>query len=91
MPEAVQDLSSIQTYIELDSVVQAHQVIMKIILFTETRLQTFPLSGRKGRVLGTLELVVPKLPYFVPYRIHNNTVELLRVYHTSRLVPEHFG
>jgi len=90
MPEAIQDLRSIQVYIARDSFIQSHSVIQSVVLFIEKQLSTFPTSGRLGRLPGTFELVVPKLPYFIPYRLHNNRIEILRVYHTSRLLPSSF-
>jgi len=38
-------------------------------------------------VLGTRELVVRNLPYIIPYRVRDNTIEILRVLHTSRRWP----
>ncbi len=46
--------------------------------------------GRKGRVRGTLELVINGIPYIVPYRIREKQVQVLSVYHTSRKWPESF-
>lgn len=46
-----------------------------------------PSLGRVGRILGTRELVVVSLPYILPYRVRNNTVEILRVFHTARKWP----
>ena len=43
-----------------------------------------PGSGRAGRVPGTKELVVPHTPYIVPYRVKDDTVQILRIYHASR-------
>jgi toxin ParE1/3/4 len=43
-----------------------------------------PNLGRSGRISGTRELVVSKFPYILPYRVRNETVEILRVFHTSR-------
>ncbi len=43
-----------------------------------------PRLGRPGRIPGTRELVVIKLPYILPYRVRNDTVEILRVFHTAR-------
>ena len=43
-----------------------------------------PSMGRPGRVFGTRELVIEKYPYIVPYRIQDNEVQILRVFHTSR-------
>lgn len=43
-----------------------------------------PNLGRPGRIPGTRELVVANLPYILPYRVRSDTVEILRVFHTSR-------
>lgn len=53
-------------------------------------LRRLPSIGRPGRVLGTRELVVPGTPYIVPYRVRNNAVEILRVFHGSRRWPKKF-
>ena len=44
-------------------------------------LRAFPYSGRKGRIDGTRELVFPGLPYIVVYRIEDQVVDVLRIYH----------
>ena len=49
-----------------------------------------PNLGRPGRIPGTRELVVANLPYILPYRVRSDTVEILRVFHTSRKWPEIF-
>ena len=50
-------------------------------------LAQFPDLGRPGRVFGTRELVLERYPYIIPYRVKNNTVEILRLFHTSRKQP----
>lgn len=47
-----------------------------------------PNLGRPGRIAGTRELVVASLPYILPYRVRNDTVEILRVFHTARKWPD---
>ena len=47
-----------------------------------------PALGRPGRVPGTRELVVPKTRCLVPYRVRRDTIEILRVFHTSRRLPQ---
>ena len=42
---------------------------------------------RAGRVLGTRELVITGTPYIVPYRVQNDSVEILRVFHARRRWP----
>jgi toxin ParE1/3/4 len=46
-----------------------------------------PAQGRPGRVYGTRELVLEKYPYIVPYRVKDNEIQILRVFHTSRKPP----
>ncbi len=52
-----------------------------------TLLARFPDLGRPGRVFGTRELVLERYPYIIPYRVKNNVVEILRLFHTSREQP----
>jgi addiction module RelE/StbE family toxin len=47
-----------------------------------------PEMGRPGRVFGTRELVMERYPYIVPYRICGNEVQVIRVFHTSRRLPD---
>ena len=50
-------------------------------------LREFPRRGRKGRIEHTRELVFPGLPYIVVYRIQDQIVELLRIYHGAQDWP----
>ena len=47
-----------------------------------------PSMGRPGRIFGTRELVIEKYPYLIPYRIRDNEVHILRVFHTSQKSPK---
>lgn len=51
-------------------------------------LVRFPESGRPGRVAGTRELVLARLPFIIPYRVRGEEVQVLRFFHTSRKPPE---
>ncbi|MDP2808688.1 MAG: type II toxin-antitoxin system RelE/ParE family toxin [Rhodocyclaceae bacterium] len=53
-------------------------------------LAAHPHMGRPGRVPGTRELVVTRFPYILPYRVREQTVEILRVFHTARKWPQRF-
>ena len=46
-----------------------------------------PNLGRPGRIPGTREFGVTHFPYILPYRVRNDTVEILRVFHTARKWP----
>ncbi|WP_440029681.1 type II toxin-antitoxin system RelE/ParE family toxin [Chromobacterium amazonense] len=51
-------------------------------------LVDFPARGRPGRVPGTRELVLDGYPYLIPYRVKGDTVQILRLFHTSRRLPK---
>lgn len=51
-------------------------------------LRSFPNSGKPGRVFGTRELLIVRYPYIIPYRVKGDVVQILRVFHTSRKLPE---
>ena len=53
----------------------------------EHLLSENPKLGNAGRVPGTRELVIPKTTYIVPYRLRGATIEIVRVYHSSRRWP----
>ncbi|HEY6490663.1 MAG: type II toxin-antitoxin system RelE/ParE family toxin [Terracidiphilus sp.] len=84
---ALRRLASIHDYIAKDSPIAAAGVGAAIVEAT-VRLQQFPLSGRQGRIEGTRELVVPGLPYILPYRIVGEEIQIASVVQTSRQWPE---
>jgi toxin ParE1/3/4 len=88
--QAVDDLASLRAYIAEDDPAAAQQVVLRIIHSIEDLLAGQPQVGRPGRVPGTRELVVPRTSYIVPYRIRDNRIQVLRVYHGARRWPEGF-
>ena len=50
-------------------------------------LARFPEMGPPGEVPGTRELVIPRLPYFVVYRLRGDAVQILRVLHDKQKWP----
>lgn len=84
---ALLDLDEIEAYIAEDRSVVAVDVVVKIINAISL-LGAQQGIGRAGRVPGTKELIVPGLPYIVPYRVKDEVVQVLRVYHTSRKWPK---
>ena len=87
-PEAIEDLVSLRAYIAEDNAAAAQRVVRHIIHNIEQMLPDNPQIGRAGRVPGTRELVVPRIPYIVPYRIQRATIQILRVYHGARRWPD---
>ena len=89
-PEAINDLAALRAYIAEDDPAAAQRVVFHIIRGIEQLLAGQPHMGRAGRVPGTRELVVSRTPYIVLYRIWNNRLQVLRVYHSVRKWPEKF-
>lgn len=87
-PEAIADLTALRAYIDQNDPAAAQRVALHIIRNVETLLPNNPGMGRPGRVPGTRELVIPKTPYIVPYRLAGNTIQILRVFHSARRWPE---
>ncbi len=83
---ALHDLDTEVTYLAQKDEDVAKQVYITLREKAST-LGMYPQSGKPGRVFGTRELVIRQYPYIIPYRVHDDTVEILRVFHTSRKVP----
>ena len=54
-------------------------------------LPGMPRLGRPGRVSGTRELVIPRTPYLIIYKLEDDTdaVFIVRLMHSARLWPPH--
>jgi toxin ParE1/3/4 len=89
-PEAIQDLISLRAYIAEDSPAGARRIVLRILHDIEYLLPDNPHIGRPGRVPGTRELVIPRTPYIVPYRMQGASIQILRVYHGARRWPNSF-
>jgi addiction module RelE/StbE family toxin len=84
---AVRRLASIHDYIAKDNPAAAMRVAAAIVAAAQ-HLERIPLMGRIGRVEDTRELVVPGLPYILPYRVIGEEIQIASVIHTSRKWPE---
>ncbi len=87
LQKALRNLDAEASYIAVDDDVAARLVVNRVLAAAEA-LADQPSLGRPGRVPGTRELVVQRTRYIVPYRIKGETVEILRVFHASRRLPE---
>lgn len=87
-PEAIVDLAALRAYIDQDDPGAAQRVALHIIDTVETLLADNPQLGRPGRVPGTRELIILQTPFIVPYRVRNNTIQILRIFHAARGWPE---
>jgi toxin ParE1/3/4 len=87
LKRALLDLDEAEAFIAQDNPSAASGIVEKIVN-AATLLKDQPGLGRAGRVPGSKELVVPGTPYIVPYRVKDDTIQVLRVYHTSRKWPD---
>ena len=74
----------IAEYIGQYSPAAACRDVLELMELAESALVAHPAAGRAGRLLGTRELVIGKLPYVIAYRVSERQIEILRVLHTSR-------
>jgi toxin ParE1/3/4 len=89
LPEATEDLAAVRWYIKQYDPQAAAQVAERIRAAV-ARLGKVPEIGRPGRVTGTRELLVPRTPYILPYRVIGERLEIIAVFHSSRKWPEEF-
>ena len=85
--KALRNLDDEATYIAADDPAAA-RLVVKRVLDAVAMLAQQPGLGRPGRVPGTRELIVAKTRYIVPYRVRGESVQILRVFHTSRRLPD---
>lgn len=85
---ALRDLASEMEYLskEANEIIakKAYSAIQEKVL----NLKNFPHLGREGRIFGTRELVLTDYPYIIPYRVCENRIEILAVFHTKRKLPD---
>jgi toxin ParE1/3/4 len=87
---ALQNLDHEAGYIAQDNPKAAAEFVLHL-RDSALMLGEQPNPGRPGRIPGTRELVVANLPYILPYRVRNDAVEILRVFHTARKWPDSFN
>ena len=84
-PRAVEDLERIYDFIAADSPINARAVIDRILSSVE-KLGAFPQMARVGRVEGTREWVIPRLPYIAVYKIdmERDVLTVIAVFHGAQ-------
>ena len=83
------DLRDIFIYISEENP-NAARTLLSEIKERAVLLQDNPLIGRMGRVDGTRELVITGTHYILPYRIKEQQIQILAVFHAAREWPDNF-
>jgi addiction module RelE/StbE family toxin len=86
---ARQDLREIFTFIAEENPNAARRLLAEI-KERAVLLQDNPQLGRAGRVDGTRELVLVGTQYILPYRLKEQQIQILAVFHGARLWPDNF-
>ena len=84
--KALRNLDEEASYIAAEDPKAARLVVARIFRAVEQLIE-HPAAGRAGRVPGTRELIVRDTRYILPYRVRGDTIEILRLFHTSRRPP----
>jgi addiction module RelE/StbE family toxin len=86
-PRAVEHLAQLRSYIARDNPTAATRIANTLLAAVE-RLAELPNRGRPGRVAGTRELIVPGTPYVIPYRLREDRLEVIAVFHGRQKWPK---
>jgi toxin ParE1/3/4 len=85
-PAATADLQHISDYLK-EHHPRYRQPTMRKLYEAVRALKQWPQRGRIGREEGTRELLFSPMPYVVVYRVTEQSVEVLRIYHTAQDRP----
>jgi toxin ParE1/3/4 len=83
---AAADLQHISDYLK-DHHPPYRQPTMRKLYEAIRSLKALPYSGRPGREEGTRELVFSPLPYVAIYRVKEQSIEVVRIYHGAQSRP----
>jgi toxin ParE1/3/4 len=82
-PAAAADLQHIGDYLK-EHHPRYRQPTLRKLYESISGLKHRPLLGRPGCEDGTRELLFPPMPYIAIYRIRQDVIEVLRIYHTAQ-------
>ncbi len=88
--KATKDLDEIFDHILKENPQTAVEVLDRIEQMVEHLLE-HPGMGRPGRVKNTRELIIPELPWILPYLTAADTITILGVIHAAMQWPGSFA
>jgi len=88
--QAVRQLEQAHDYITLSNSEEVADRITSHIVARVQHLASFPMSGRRGRVVGTRELVISNTPFIVAYTIDGERIVIIALYHGAQRWPTEF-
>jgi len=86
--QATRQLDPAHDYIALSNSEEvAARITMQIVTAVQ-QLESFPMSGRAGRIRATRELVIANTPFIAAYTIQKARIVILAVYHGAQQWPQ---
>jgi addiction module RelE/StbE family toxin len=85
-PAAAADLQSISDYLK-EHHPRYSDPTMRKLYGAIRELKEWPGRGRPGREEGAREILFPPTPYVAVYRVREQTIEILRIYHGAQDQP----
>ena len=82
-PAALSDMKSISDFLR-EHHPNYRQPTMRRLYDTIRSLKTFPHRGRPGQEESTRELIFSPLPYIAVYRVKEESIEVLHIYHGAQ-------
>jgi toxin ParE1/3/4 len=82
-PAAAADLQRISDYLK-ENHPHYRQATLRKLYDAIRSLKQLPQPSRIGREDGTRELLFPPTPYVAVYRVREQTIEVMRVYHAAQ-------
>ncbi len=83
-PADINDLEAIGDYVARDKPDASLKLVRRLFVSVEA-LAAMPERGRRGRIEGTRELVIP--PYIVVYELDEDRLHILHIYHAAQDWP----
>ena len=81
-----QHLEDAYDYLEKDNP-EVAQAFMQDVYCLVNLLPAQPAMGRAGRVVGTREQIIQDYPFIIPYRVKQDEIHILRIFHTRLRLP----
>lgn len=85
-PAAAADLDHINDYLRLHHPHYRQPTLRKLYAAIRSLRQS-PFRGRPGSEEGTREILFPPMPYIAVYRLTDDAIEVLRIYHGAQNRP----
>ena len=84
--KAAQNLEDAYDYLAKDNPKVAQAFVQDVYRLVNL-LPVQPAMGRAGRVVGTREQIIQDYPFIIPYRVKQDEIHILRIFHTRSRSP----